>query len=138
LATDDAVEYNPSERVIHQWCKGNLYDDPTYIPPVWIIPRPFACKRRFVKQNLLTRPEHLRSPSVFSGVRVTRSLVLCVCVVYRCLSFCTFYFGHRLTLCCLFFFDIRILITPLVSSNSSIYKIVRRSRTLAYFNTNLN
>ena len=81
---------------------------------------------------------HLSSPSVFSGVRVTRSLVLCVCVVYRCLSFCTFYFGHRLTLCCLFFFDIRILITPLVSSNSSIYKIVRRSRTLAYFNTNLN
>ena len=26
----------------------------------------------------------------FSGVRVTRSLVLCVCFVDRCLSFCTF------------------------------------------------
>ena len=97
--------------------------------------------RRYCKywSNSRTRWDlHLSSPSVFSGVRVTRSLVLCVCVVYRCLSFCTFYFGHRLTLCCLFFFDIRILITPLVSSNSSIYKIVRRSRTLAYFNTNLN
>ena len=32
--------------------------------------------------------------SVFSGVRVTRSLVLYVCFVYRCLSFCTFSFGH--------------------------------------------
>jgi hypothetical protein len=27
---------------------------------------------------------------VFSGVRVTRSLVLCVCFVDRCWSFCTF------------------------------------------------
>ena len=30
----------------------------------------------------------------FSGVRVTRSYVLCVCFVDRCLSFCTFSFGH--------------------------------------------
>ena len=33
------------------------------------------------------------NPSL-SGVRVTRSLVLCVCFVDRCLSFCTFSFGH--------------------------------------------
>jgi hypothetical protein len=39
-----------------------------------------------------TLPEHLSSPSVFSGVRVTRSLVLCVCFVDRCLSFCPFSF----------------------------------------------
>ena len=39
-------------------------------------------------------PEHLSSPPVFSGVRVTRSLVLYVCFVDRCLSFCTFSFGH--------------------------------------------
>ena len=38
--------------------------------------------------------EHLRSPPVFSGVRVTRSLVLCVCLVDRCLLFCPFSFGH--------------------------------------------
>ena len=31
---------------------------------------------------------------VFSGVRVTRSLVLCVCFVDRYLSFCPFSFGH--------------------------------------------
>jgi hypothetical protein len=36
--------------------------------------------------------EHLSSPPVFSGVRVTRSLVLCVCFVDRCLSFCTFFY----------------------------------------------
>jgi hypothetical protein len=28
----------------------------------------------------------------FSGVRVTRSLVLCVCFADCCLSFCTFFF----------------------------------------------
>jgi hypothetical protein len=31
-----------------------------------------------VEQELLTLPEHLSSPPVFSGVRVTRSLILCV------------------------------------------------------------
>jgi len=31
---------------------------------------------------------------VFNGVRVTRSLVLYVCFVYRCLLFCTFSFDH--------------------------------------------
>jgi hypothetical protein len=65
-----------------------------------------------VEQELLTLPEHLSSPPVFSGVCVTRSLVLCVYFVDRCLSF--FFWS----LCCLFFFDIQILITPLVSSNS--------------------
>jgi hypothetical protein len=57
------------------------------------------------------------SISVISGVRITRSLVLCVCLVDRCLYF--FFWS----LCCLFF-DIRILITSLVSSNSSYTKCV--------------
>jgi hypothetical protein len=35
---------------------------------------------------------HLSSRPVFSGVRVTRSLVLYVCFVDRCLSFCPFSF----------------------------------------------
>jgi hypothetical protein len=47
-----------------------------------------------VEQELLTLPQHLSSPPVFTGVRVTRSLVLYVCFVDRCLSFCTFSFGH--------------------------------------------
>ena len=56
-----------------------------------------------MEYELLTLPEHKSSPPVFSGVRVTRSLVLCVRFIDRCLSFWP--------LCCLFFFDIRILIT---------------------------
>ena len=47
-----------------------------------------------VEQELLTLPEHLSSPMIFSGIRVTRSLVLYVCFVDRCLSFCTFSLGH--------------------------------------------
>jgi hypothetical protein len=47
-----------------------------------------------VEQELLTLPEHLSTPPIFSGVRVTRSLVLYICFVDRCLSFCTFSFGH--------------------------------------------
>ena len=47
-----------------------------------------------VKQELPNLPEHLSSPPVFSGVRVTRSLVLYVCFVDRCFSFCTFSFDH--------------------------------------------
>ena len=46
------------------------------------------------EQELLTLPEHLSSPPVFSWIHVSRSLVLYVCFVDRCLSFCTFYFGH--------------------------------------------
>jgi hypothetical protein len=34
---------------------------------------------------------HPTSHPVFSGVRVTRSLVLCVCFVDRCLSFCSIF-----------------------------------------------
>jgi hypothetical protein len=43
-----------------------------------------------VNQELSTLPEHMSSPPVFSGVRNTRSLVLCVCFV----DFCPFSFGH--------------------------------------------
>jgi hypothetical protein len=47
-----------------------------------------------VEQELPTPPEHLSSSPVFSGVRVTRYVVVYVCFVDRCLSFCTFLFGH--------------------------------------------
>ena len=47
-----------------------------------------------VDQELLTLPENLSSPPFFTGVRVTRSLVLYVCFVDRCLCFCSFSFGH--------------------------------------------
>ena len=60
---------------------------------------------RLTRRVTLVDQEHL-----------TRSLVLCVCFVDRCVFFCTFSFGHCV-ICS--FFDVRILITPLVSSNSS-------------------
>ena len=49
---------------------------------------------QFLSQLDCTLPGHLSSPPVFSGVCVTQSLVLCVCFVDHCLSFCTFSFGH--------------------------------------------
>ena len=83
----------------------------------WFVTRLTRCRWvSLVEQELLTIPEHLSSPPGFRGVRVTRSLVLCVCFVDCCLSFCTFSFGHCVVR---YFFDIWILITPLVSSNSS-------------------
>ena len=57
------------------------------------------------KQKLLT----LREAHEFTRC-VTRSLVLCVCFVDRCLSFVLF----LLAICYLFLFNIRILITPLI------------------------
>jgi hypothetical protein len=65
---------------------------------------------RLVEQELIP----FRSTPVFSGVLVSRSLVLYVCFGDRCLSFCTFFFW---SLFCLLFFDLRILITPLISSD---------------------
>jgi hypothetical protein len=44
--------------------------------------------------KLLSISKLLNKPPVFSGIRVTWSLVLCVCFVDRCLSFCHFSFGH--------------------------------------------
>ena len=54
----------------------------------------FTRRVPLVEQELPTLPEHLSSPPGFSRVHVTRSLALCVCFVDRCLSFCTFSFGH--------------------------------------------
>jgi hypothetical protein len=54
----------------------------------------FIRRVQLAQQELLTLPEHTSSPPVFSGVRVTRSLVLYVCFVDPCLSFCTVSFGH--------------------------------------------
>jgi hypothetical protein len=69
-----------------------------------------------LEQELFTLPEHPSSPPVFSGIRVTRSLVLYVCFCRTLFVLLYFFFWP---LCCLFFFDIRVLIAPLVSSNSS-------------------
>jgi hypothetical protein len=53
---------------------------------------------------MLPLPEHLSSHPVVSVVHATQSLVLSVCFVDRCLSFCTFSFGHCVV--CSSIFDI--------------------------------
>ena len=60
--------------------------------------------------------DQMSSPPVFSGVRFTRSLVLCVCHEDPCLYFCPFSFDHCVV--CRLSLNLRILITPLVSSKS--------------------
>ena len=72
-------------------------------PPRWLYSRSPSSVVLF-KLTLLGGFIHCHSPRwlysrspfsvVFSGLRVTRSLVLCVCFVDRCLSFCPFSFGH--------------------------------------------
>ena len=58
----------------------------------------------------------------FSGVRVSRSIVLCVCFVDRCLSFCPFSFGHCVV-CPSSNYGFRL--SPLVSSSSSYWCLVQ-------------
>ena len=69
-----------------------------------------------VEQELLTFPDHMSSSQVFSGVRVARSLVLCVMFCRSLFVLLSLFFC---LLCFLSFLDLWILITPLVSSNSS-------------------
>jgi hypothetical protein len=69
-----------------------------------------------VEQELLTLAEHPSSPPVSNDIRVTRSLVLCVCIVDRCLSFVFFLLAIVLSVL-LRCTDSDYL--PLVSSNSS-------------------
>ena len=61
------------------------------------------------KQNQASK-NRTKQTTVFSGLRVTRSIVLHVC--FCRLLFVLLYF-FLCPLCCLFFFDIRILITSL-------------------------
>ena len=74
-------------------------NDDVYAPLVVSTSRSFLHSRRItgfatrltrrvplVEQELPTFPEHMSTPPVFSGVRVTQSLVLWVCFVNRCLS----------------------------------------------------
>ena len=68
-----------------------------FFPHSWLITGFIARLTRrvsLVEQELVTIPEHLSSPPVFSRVRLTRSLVLYVSFVDRCFFGSTFSFGH--------------------------------------------
>ena len=93
------TRFNALEYLCHIWpriCSTFLSTSRSF-PHSWLITG-FVTRltRRvpLVEQGLLTLPEQLRSPQVFSQVRVTRSLALCVCFVDHCVSFCHLSFGH--------------------------------------------
>ena len=72
-----------------------------------------ARRATHVEQKLFTLPEHLSSPPVFCEIRVVQSLFFCVVfyISFVPLSFFTW------SLHCLYFFNLRLMITVLVSSN---------------------
>ena len=72
-----------------------------------------------MEQELPTLPEHLSSPSSFLW-GLCYSIFSFMCML--CISLFVFLYFFLWPLCCLFFFDIRILITPLESSNFSFNK----------------
>jgi hypothetical protein len=73
-----------------------------------------------VEQELPTLSEHLNLPPIFSGIHVTRPLVLCV-------MFCRSLFV-LLSYCVVSpFFDLRILNIPLLSSNSTFSYFMART-----------
>ena len=110
------------------------HNDHRYVPLVVSISRSFPHSWLFtgfvtrltrlvplLEQELLTLPEHLNSPPVFSSIRVTQSLVLYVYFVDRCL------YSFFWPLCCLFFCLLAIVLSVLLSfghcvvCSSSIY-----------------
>ena len=95
---------------------GGTHDEEKQIDTITRFVTRLTRRAPLMEQELFTFPEHLSSPPVFSGVRVTRSLVLCVMFCRSLFVFFSFFF---LPLCCLSFFDLRNLITPLVSSISA-------------------
>ena len=66
-----------------------------YFPIIWCSPCLTVTRQMsYVEQELLTLTENWSSSQFFNGVHVTRSLVLCVCFVDWCFSFCTFSFSY--------------------------------------------
>jgi hypothetical protein len=63
--------------------------------------------------------EHMISPPVFRGSCYSIFSFMCM----FCRSLFVFLYVFFWTLCCLFFFDLRIMITPLVFLNSSFYYV---------------
>jgi hypothetical protein len=95
--------------IFHSLWNICVTNDPGYVPLVintsqcfphsWLITE-FAT--RLTRRVSLMEQSRTAYPSGapefttgFSGVRVARSLVLCVCFVGRCLTFCAFSFGHN-------------------------------------------
>jgi hypothetical protein len=99
---------------------------------------PFDIYKLFLQSTLLCFLvlviTYLSSPPVFSACGLCYTIFSFICMFCRSL-FVLFIWP----LCCLFFFDVRILITPLVCSNSSKVYIhsVNGTRKLLSFHPNI-
>ena len=70
------------------------------------------------------------------GVRVTRSLVLCVCFIDRCLFFCTFSFDHCVVFSSLiyeFWLPLWYLQSLLILSRPPVFSVVRETGALVLY-----
>ena len=72
-----------------------------------------------VEQELIILPEHLSSAPLYRGVRIARSFVFFVLFCRSLLVHLSFFFWPLFFLSC----DVRLLITPLISSNFSFKRI---------------
>ena len=116
-------KYSIGSDVLGMYWYGNLYFGWfDLLRMCWFILPTDICQAMLVMlHDKVRRCVYWKRIYISVYLKPTLSLVLCVCFVDHCLSFCPFvllYFFSS-SLCCLFFFDLRILITPLVSSNSS-------------------
>jgi hypothetical protein len=71
--------------------------------------------------------KHLSSPPVFSGVRVTRSLILYVCSVDCCLSFCNFSFGHCVVCSSIYRFWLHLWYLQALFKQWLMFKLINRT-----------
>ena len=109
-----------------------------HFPHLWLITG-FATRVPgrvpLVEQELFTLPEHLSSPPVFSGVRVTQSLVLCVMFCRSLFVLLFFSFGH----CVVYFSSIDGFWLPLWYPQSLLMTQFKRyERDVAIFTTPLH
>ena len=91
----------------HQLAMGNWAIDLTFLHMIWTLTDKWK-----ITWNCSPFRSTWVHPRFLVGIHVTRSLCLCVCFVDCCLSFCHLSFGQYVVC-------FTILITPLVSSNSS-------------------
>ena len=129
------ITYN-STCIEHPFVKCYYYDimrTNVLICRIHNVPRR-TLQMHHVEQELLTLQEYLSSHPIFREVRVSLSLVFCL-VLCRSLFVLLSFFIWKLYY--LFFFNLRLLITPLVSSTFSCLSSPIRILRYIYFVVNL-
>jgi hypothetical protein len=87
-------QYNGQKRQIITKLCSTCWSALLSFPHSWPIDGFVTRATRRVNQELLALPEHLSSPAVFTGVRVTRSVVLYAMLCRSLFVLISFYFDH--------------------------------------------